>query len=218
MKKIIVILILLLLTGCTVKYNIEFENDKVNENFTVYVDNSSESVSIDYLTNNDFYAYINPEMIKYKKTIKKSNDITKFNYLYSYNIDEYKNSMALSSCFKAYNIIKEEDYYLFSTSTGVKCMTSDASTIIDNLDIVIVSNHKLIETNADEIHDYKYVWHINKDNYESKSVNLKLYQNKYIFNYKHKFTNTILVIVFVGIVILLPIISLKIRRKRINKI
>lgn len=218
MKKIVVLLFLFVLTGCTVKYNIEFVDDTVFENFTVNVNDIKEPDSINYLTNNDFYAYINPDMIKFNKEIEKGNNITKFKYSYKYNIDDYKDSMALSSCFKGYNIIKENNYYLFSTSKGIKCMTSDNSTIIQKLDITIKSNHKLIDTNADEVYEGKYVWHLNKKNYLEKSIMLKVYQNKYILNYNKQFTKKLTIFLIVLAIIAVSFAAIMIKRKRSNKI
>lgn len=216
-KHIISLIFILFLTGCTVKYNIEFKDDKVFENFDVVV-TEKEPNSIKYLKENDFYAYFNPEMIKYNKTISTDKDITKFNYSYSYNIDDYKNSMALSSCFSGYSIIKEGNYYLISTSDGVKCMTSDYSTIIDELDIVITTNHKLIDTNADEVSNYRYIWHINRENYVDKSIYLKIYQDKYVINYKNSVTNTLLIVLGIFVLVILPIIYIVLKRKKSNNI
>ena len=218
MKKIFVLFILLLLCGCDVKYNIEFKNDKVYEKFSIKLNNEKEANSIKYFNTNDLYASIIPDMIKYEKDVLKDNDTTKFNYSYVYDIDNYSNSMALSSCFKGYNILKEKNYYLITTSEGLKCMTSDYSTIIDNLDIVIETNHKLIDTNADEVSNNKYVWHINKKNYKTKSIMLKVYQKKYVFNYKGEMTKKIIISALIAFVVLFSTIYILLKRKKSNKI
>ena len=217
LKKILILFILLLLCGCDVKYNIEFKDDKVYENFSILLNNNTESNSIKYFNTNDLYVSITPDMIKYKKDVLKENNNTKFNYSYVYDIDSYNNSMALSSCFKGYNVLKEKNYYLVTTSEGLKCMTSDYSTIIDNLDIVIETNHKLIDTNADEVSNNKYIWHVNKKNYQTKSIMLKVYQKKYVFNYKGEMTKKIIIAASIIFVILFSLIYILLKRKKSNK-
>lgn len=218
MKKYFILFLLFFLCGCSVKYNIEFKDDKIYENFSIALDNSTEKNSIKYFNTNDLYAKINPDMEKYKKEVLKEDEKTNFKYSYVYDIEDYNNSMALSSCFQGYNVLKENNYYLLSTSEGLKCMTSDFSTIIHNLDIVIETNHKLIDTNADEILDNKYIWHVDKSNYKTKSIKLKVYQNKYVFNYKGKMTKIIIVVVSITCIILFSTVFVLLKRKKTNKI
>lgn len=219
MKKIVLlVLMVIFLTACDVKYNIEFKDDKVYENFTVSVNKNTEKISSKYLKENDFYVSIDPEMVKYNKKIEERKDIEKFLYSYSYDIDNYINSKALSSCFKAYTVIKENDYYMFTTSKGVKCIKSDTSTIIDNLDIVITSNHKLIETNADEVSGYKYIWHVNDKNYKNKFIKLKLYQKKYVFNYRGSFVKKLLLSLAILTIAIIVVIKVRSKIKNSNNL
>lgn len=218
MKKILILLLALFLCGCNVKYNIEFKDDKVYEKFSIGLNNVTEENSIKYFNTNTLYAKINPDMEPFKKDVLTKNDKTYFNYSYVYNIEDYKNSMALSSCFKGYNVLKEKNYYLITTSEGLKCMTSDYSTIINNLDIVIETNHKLIDTNADEISNNKYIWHVDKNNYMTKSIMLKVYQKKYVFNYKGEYTNNIIIISFIIFVVLCGTMYIAVKRRKSNKI
>ena len=219
MKKIFIsIFVLLLLSGCKVRYNIDFEDDSIYEYFGVVLDNKEEKSSIEYLKENDFYVSFNPKMIKYNKKIEKNKNTTSFNYDYLYELDDYKKSMVLSTCFDAYNIIQEDYYYLITTSEGLKCMTLENSTVIDELDIVISSNHKLIDTNADEINNYEYIWHIDKNNYKDKNISLKLYKDKKIFNYKGRITKKLITYGSIFLVILIIISYIYLKRKRRNKV
>lgn len=218
MKKIIIsIFVILLMTGCKAKYTIDFENDTVKEHFDVVVD-KTEEYSLKYLKEKDFYVSFNPEMVKYEKKITENKENTIFNYSHSYNISEYDKSMALSSCFKGHSVISEDNYYLISTSEGVKCMTSDYSTIIDEIDVVINTNHKYIDSNADEIKNNSYIWHINKDNYEKKHIMLKVYKDKYTLNYKNNSLKKVIVPLAILIIGVVVGVYIYIKKKRVNNI
>lgn len=215
---LIIFFLVFLLCGCKVKYNIEFLNDEVYEDFSVILDKTKEKNSIKYFDENKLYASLVPDMIEYKKEKNETEKNSIFNYSYKYNIDNYSDSLALSNCFKAYSVIKEDNYYMITTTEGVKCMTSDYSTIIDNIDVVIKTNHKVISTNADETSRCTYTWHINKDNYEKKSIFLKVYQNKYVFNYKEKSTFKLILIVSITLIVIIVGSILIIKKKVSNKI
>ena len=217
-KQLLIVAVLLFLTGCSAKYNIKIVDDKVYESISANVNNKTEQAALKYLKNNEFYAQIVPNLIKYDKKSKENGEITEFDFSHEYEFDDYKNSNILSTCFKGHSIIKENDTLLLSTSKGVKCMKSDNSKLIDNIDIEIESNHKMIDNNADEIKGNTYIWHIDEDNYEEKNIMLKLDVKKKIYNYEGNITKLLLIIGIPSLIIIVAILIVLIKRKRMNQI
>ena len=78
-KILISLFVLLLLSGCKVKYKIDFEGNNIHESFDVLLNNDDKN-SIEYLKTNDFYVSFNPEMVKYDKKIDIGKKFTNFNY------------------------------------------------------------------------------------------------------------------------------------------
>lgn len=201
MKKMLFLLFVLFLSGCSATYNLEIKNSKFNEK--IEIDASKES-ELNYFKNNDLYSIMSNynNFHKYNKKIENS---LKAHLSYNYNFDEYKNATVLNSCFNAYSIIKEKDYYILSTSTGLKCVKEENSVLLNNLKIVIKTNHKVIKSNADKIDKYTYIWNIDQKNYDTKEIYLKFYQDKYVFNYNNEFTIKMLILSSIVVVLLLVI-------------
>lgn len=221
MKKIILFLIIILLSGCTVEYNIEIKDNKAAEKFIIKV-NNSEKENLKYLHQNDFYVSLVPDEITYDKKETKKKDITQFNYSHEYNLNDYEESNSLSSCFGAHNILYTKKYITISTSTGIKCMKQDYAYIFDSLKIVLKTNHQVKESNADKVDGYIYTWNIDKNNYSNKNIYIKLYKDKYVFNYENEFYKQIALYggiscAIIGIVTFIIIKFIK-KRKQSNKI
>ena len=90
--------------------------------------------------------------------------------------------------------------------------------MLDELDIIIKSNHKLKETNADSINGYEYTWHFDQNNYKDGNVYLKLYKDKYVFNYENEFTIQIIIISAFVLTILISTFIIIRRVKKAGKV
>ena len=100
MKKILFILITcLLLTGCTVNYNLEINDNNFKETITGSVlnkeldtNNSTSINNYSFLLNEEQPSFYKNENIFYNKTTNKAQDGIDFDYNYIFNENNFNNS------------------------------------------------------------------------------------------------------------------------------
>ena len=205
MKKIFIIVVLIILTGCNATYKLEFRDNVLKEKISIQGNN------LKYFTDNKFYAVMDgaSNFVEYTKRVK--NNSVNFNHNYSFK--NYSNATVLKTCFNAYSIIEEDDYYILSTSKGIKCAVEEDSVLLDNLKIVIKTNHVVEESNANSNgkKSYEYVWEFDKNDYNDAKIYMKLYKDKYVFNYNNEFV--ILISIIAGIILTILFTAFIIVRK-----
>ena len=164
MKKIFLILVLLLLSGCSVDYNLLYIDDKITENIILIVDNESQ---IHELKKNDIYAIADViSLIKYNANYQSK----KATYDYTYSLESFNRANYINQCFEAFGFVKQnEKEYIFSTSKGFKCMNYSYIPV-DEYKVKITTNHEVIESNADIVKRNEYIWQIDTSNAENKSI------------------------------------------------
>ena len=221
MKKILLIIALLLFTGCTAEYNLNFYEDTVEEKITVIPTTSEEQENTQYLENRDFYAIIDQEKsFLYERKQEKQENFDINEYSYKYKFDEFKQSR-FTTCYDAYTLIDENNIVTLSTSKKFNCMIYDYMPI-DNLKINITTEYKVIENNADEVNGNTYTWNINNENASNKPIKIsynkkqkrKLTLKEFIEKNK---TNLILLAGLLALFIIITL-SIMIKHKRVNKI
>lgn len=238
-KNIILIIVLFLfITGCDATYNIEIYNDKVIEEFSIVENNSSiwdrpirstedensedtgESKTYRQLVKEEVsrntQVFVNQGDTYYKKELISTDNSLGLKYNYTYKVSEYKDAYLPKSCFKYFNFIEENQTYILSTSQGFTCF--DFYKNLDNLKVVITTNHKVEETNADIVEGDSYIWEIDKTNSANKSLYLELHKTDYVFNYKNRVTYILLGSVLVAFLIFIVIIVLRRNSKKNNEV
>ena len=123
MKKIIYLLLLIIfLTGCDVKYDLVItDKEKIKETIYVYIDNkiiNNNSMTIDeYL---DYYSNLYLQQSGYKDLkidTKKGDDISYFIAKRNYkSLDDYISSYTFKNMFNSANIERVGKYVSFTTS------------------------------------------------------------------------------------------------------
>ena len=162
------------------------------------------------------HAFINVEDSILEKKLISKNESLGIKTNYKYNVSNYKDAFLPNSCFKYFNFLSNEETYVLSTSEGINCFKDYDK--LDNLDIIITSNHKVKETNADIVEKDSYIWKVNKDNADSTSLYIELYKDDFVFNYKNRFVYTVLGIIGVAFLIFIVIIILRKKANKNNKI
>lgn len=178
-KIIILLLICLFLSGCSVEYNVHIDSGIVYEDtlFTV-IDNIENDNTIDNITANNQSAFFNlytgrDEFYEVKK-INSGEGLLGIKYYYEFNYNNFVNSTLFSECFSERMFSFNNNEVVLNTGNGLNCMYKDGYKNFDELVINVSSPYKLIETNADSVENDIYTWKITEENFSSKSLLLKL--------------------------------------------
>lgn len=167
-----------LLSGCTVDYNIQIDENGMKETANFLFDNSSESKKqINELYKTPLVAYYNMDTngsfyYNVKKSQKNNNNI--LTYTYQFRKDQLKNSPFVEGCYYKRNITIEEKYIVLQTDERVTCLFKDGDQLIDELKVNITTKFDVIEHNADSQKGNTYTWNINENNYTNKPIYFKV--------------------------------------------
>lgn len=163
MKKIIMLALIFLISGCSCKYELSIQGNKIEESLYINGINMEIPEQADlanYSTHN------------YSKNI----DGDMLNYSTSYNLSSFKNSDFLT-CFDTYNFVNENEYYIIRTGKKFKCLPYQYNDFdmldYDELEIQITTNHKVLEHNAVKVDDNTYSWYITKENIDNAEIYMK---------------------------------------------
>ena len=136
MKKIIICsLIILILSGCTVNYDLEFENDLIKEKLELDVTENDYAEYISKIEKDDveenmykfFEAFEIPNDIKmpnqfHKKESKRGNDNINLKFTYdNYDYESFNSSYILNNCFYDVVVLNEENDYYISAKGPLAC-------------------------------------------------------------------------------------------------
>lgn len=162
-RKIVMLFSILLLTGCTLNYNLEFDGNKIIENINGTVttkeldskdDETGENIYRSYLYN-ELRVFQNKDDI-YEKNVTTNGDIINFEFHYTYQ-DNYANSRIVKTCFNQPNIIETDDLYYINLKGKFNCLFSDKVTIN------MTSEYVVLEDNADKVKNNVYTWVIDSE-------------------------------------------------------
>ena len=197
MKKIIIVLIsLLIITGCSL--NNSNENISYKENSIIYnlfiKDYYMESIdfylpenaydiaknhtevdydSIEYMLLEDNFArpIHNNNKTFYQKTIKKLNNSVYVNLKFNYLENDFINSNYINTCFENKEIHNEEDYFEIHLSGAFYCLQDKTLTV------QVTSSYVEEETNGEK-NNNSFKWTIDKDNFNNVNIYYKVMRNK----------------------------------------
>ena len=161
LKRIIFLIIsMIMLSGCSAEYELNFVDAKYNEKFKTI-------------------GSINDE--NYRNEIDVLNDKNVFNndkgygviLSYSYNSkDDYLKSSIIYSMFQGFNITDDEIYLYDPLNVFL------TYPLLDDITISFKSDKKVYDNNADEVKNNKYYWYLNKDNYKDKNIRISFKKNE----------------------------------------
>ena len=179
-KYFVVILLTLMLCGCTAEYNLDISNNSFKENISVNINNSEipekspypEIESDDLITpflNNQYSALFSNEDALYDKKETYYDDYIDVKMKYKYTEEEFNDSNSLKLCFDNYEFLYKDYYYINAYGTFYCLYT-------DEMDINIKTNNKVTFNNADSVKGNVYTWHIDKTN--MNDINIKIEMKK----------------------------------------
>ena len=171
-NKSLFIIILILITGCSVEYNLNI--DSSFSEHTVYIPESSEEMidgtqyRLPALFSESRLTYDNSNLkeIKYYniKTLKDN----KFSFNFVYDDNQLNDSNIANSCYQFFSVDAKENEV--SILTGNKFYCFDVYEELDSVTININSNYKVIQSNADKIVGKKHTWYITRENASNKPI------------------------------------------------
>ena len=216
-NKIIILLSLLLLTGCTVNYNLEINKDTLNETITGTVTKEESSQESNATGLSTVYSIINEDQKPvynkeelYQKELKESGNNINYTFKYNYNIEDFVNSTIINPCFENKEIEEIDNYYSIRLSGNFYCLYSK------KINIAVTSNLKVASNNADKIKDNTYIWTIDKN-----TTNIELVVDKntpYTKPIKRGISSTFRIVCFIVLVVLSSLAYILYKKKNSSEI
>lgn len=162
-KMLIMILSVLLLTGCTVNYNLEVENNSLKEviSGTVTKEEAENDVNstAPSIVNELIYSENVPIAVgtnTYNRELNENGNNINYKFSYDYDMSNFANSSLINTCFENREIVDLGDYYSIKLSGDFRCLYAN------NININVTSNLKVISNNAKKVKNNTYSWTIDK--------------------------------------------------------
>lgn len=167
---ILVICSVFLLTGCSVEYNLNLEDNTFKETMKIGSFNSNGIEGFEFLepiAYNDKY-----DSMGYYETVYKNGYM---DLSYDYSFSEFRLSSVINECFDVAGVTKDvtegEEKIQILTSGGFKCLNY-GDNVADRVTINFKTNHKVIEHNADKENAGVYTWVFDSSNYQNKNIRM----------------------------------------------
>ena len=216
MKKIILLVIfVLLLSGCDLSYEIDFGNNSINEHVHAEMDGNIYEIASG-LDGDGFY--LEKELVEgkvpslkgykdyYSRRIKLVDDTSVIDLNYEYDYDNYGNSYVLSRCFENSYVKNTDDYLYVSLGGNFKCFQDE------DIRVKVSSVYDVVKHNADEVTDKYYIWDIKMSDDEN---DIELYLSKDIKEEKEKAASSfriVLIVIFAILGLVIFVINKKVRK------
>lgn len=183
MKKIILLgLMMFVLTGCNVEYNLTINEDTIYESIDLLSETAEESYILSVYTkpievslDSPMHSESNEKLpdVEYYNTSKLlNNGLYQMNINYEHNFNDYKNSNIISNSVSVLKIEKSKGIYIFNTGATLKVF--DNYKELNNLTIKIKLSDKfeLVSSNADEVINNEYIWNVSRNDYKTNPITL----------------------------------------------
>ncbi len=225
-KYIIIILLLILLTGCTneINYNFndkniestitseftldEFKNYYINTNpeFTEdYSKNELKELLIEYKNNLLIPAYNDDVNTRYTESSFEEGDEYLIKYNYSFNYSNFETNYYFKNCFETFSYYEDDVNYYYQLTGKALCNYEDT--------LFTVTSDKIVsDSNEDTLNNGKYTWILKEED-----NNIKFAISKSDFSITKLF-NTIYIIVGVVLftLIIITMVLFKLYKEKDN--
>ncbi len=211
MKKRYLILMLLLLSGCTVNYNLDIEGNGIyKETITGTVtneelDNNNSTDINDFSYNLNFATPLIRDEGEYAKEIIDKKGYKEFSYSYVFD-NNYDKSNIINTCFSGVLLSDDDEFYYYDFYGPFKCLYTD------KININVTSKYAVIENNADKVNKNTYTWII--DNEDDSDIHLVVSKDVLYQETKEKKIFTSFRIVGFIILVVLSLITYLLYRKK----
>lgn len=216
MKKIIlIILCMLTLTGCSLEYDITFNEDSISEHIKTTFKGNIYKLANE-IEGDGFY--LEKEIVEnqipslkddqafYKKEIIAKDTLSTVNLTYDYTYDQFAESYFLDRCFEHVYVNNTEEYIYVSLYGQFNCFYEE------NLEIKLSTDYKMLETNSNKYKNGKYIWNLNMTDDES-NITFMLSKEKDIKKTTNNHKNIITLIVLISATITCLVIFIKNKKR-----
>lgn len=179
MKKLLLLISILLLTGCTCEYNLNIDNLTYQEQIIIRGDSKEEANDLnqeweipvnkeEYNIGGDEDTTISSNIDTYKYEFK--NNTLKLNY--DFTMNSIINSSAISNCYNKVTVVNHDNKTIISTSPKINCFSKYPN--LTKLTVNIKTNKNVINHDADSVNGNIYTWNFTKSTSSDKAINLTL--------------------------------------------
>ncbi len=215
MKRLLILLSILLLTGCSVNYNLEIDGDLFKEEITgnIYKYEFDDISDINgdhniYWLLHDRQTAIDDEDSFYEQNINEIGDNVEFNYKYNYN-NNYGASNILNKCFEKKIFEETNDLYIVHLYGNFYCQYAD------EIEVNVSSKYVIFNHNADKVDNNIYTWILREN--DDADISLAISKNiEPLRKNKKSIFSPYRIITFILLIVLI-IVSLFIYIKRNRK-
>lgn len=227
--------IILLVSGCTVDYNLSVDDNFIKENLSfTEVDTTKLDIIRTYGTfwmddisyRNLINEYMNMNIAStrdnqqfYDKQLISDNGVG-MNLSYKFDLDSYRESKIAYNCYKYFNVDNLDGIYTISTSKDFLCFNDDYP-LLEQVNINITTKYKVLDNNATAVDGNTYRWVINKRNADNSQIIIKfqtesdnIFDN--LINEDNKFL--IIIIGILGIIGIIIVSYVYLKSRKNNKI
>lgn len=205
-KYIIFILIVIVVSGCTSSYNLIIDDDTFKEEININIENELYQYypfSEDNIEFKQYPLYNNNVDVYNTKVIDNDNDKDVI-LTYSYSPSDFSNSNTINICFENHEFLFDDKYYEFNLNGHFNCLYEE------NININVITNNKVVSNNADSVNGNVYTWHINQENKDNISIEIKIKKGG-------DFPEVLIAIIAIGIIIIGVLITYRIFKKKNNE-
>ena len=212
MKKLLILILLLFITGCDAEYTLKYEDNVFSDSIEVFdyynsEDESSEDKDLSYFVNKKQYYDIdglNPYKVNYEETSENYYDLK---YNATYDEISYELSNVLNNCVQYHDFVEDEEKIYITAYGEYYCE------YFDKLKISLITDKKVTYSNADEEKNGKHIWYFKP--YESINIEFEIDKNE--GNPKnYSFILYAVIMIVIVIVLSLIILGFKIYKKLKN--
>lgn len=185
-KILVILLITYFLTGCTVSYNLNINEDSIKEE-TIINMNSDEYTEFSSNKDNEYInMYVDDENNTAEEgaslplpnvtyyTFKKNNNAYTATYTGNFNLNNYKRSSIRSMGFQTVKLYKKDNKLIIKSSTEFTFPYDNISEVVIN----ITSPYTVSYSNADSVNGNTLTWRINETNAKYKFISAEYNTNK----------------------------------------
>lgn len=221
-KCLIIILIIFVLCGCSVKDEVTVNTDgTVDEKIIVPIEtNNMDQKELSKYVNNITRGYdIAINARGYKKAViydKKSSNIVVSNKFK--NLCEFVNkTLASQYVYKIIRCTETDEYYEIKNETPHirYCPDCTSSPALDHVEFVLKLPFKNAETNADNIDKKNYTWLFDSNTSDDKNIYIKIYKTDIEDSLKKEKNNKTIknVLIILAVIVLVPTLIIFLYKK-----